>query len=103
MPEEKQDKELDAIRAVISALQALDEAARKRVLAYVLERLSIQMPPLPQHIASRYSSGSSGTKQPDQEILPVVATDIRKLKEEKSPESTIEMAVVVAYYLRSEE
>ena len=64
------DNEVQAIQGVISALSLVDSnEARGRVLEYASKRFGLQI------------------------------QDIRTLRERKNPQSVIEMAVLVAYYL----
>jgi hypothetical protein len=88
------DRELAAIGSILQALDGLDGESIQRVLDYVFGRLSITgrshvktasttTPPAP------ISSESSHIRRPS----------IRDLKEEKQPESSNQMAALVAYYL----
>ena len=86
----EKDRELEAIRTVIGALDPLDEQEKSRVLEYVLKRLQMAAVRGPSQTASQVSSVPSVTR-------PVA--DIRSLKEEKQPRSANEMAALVAYYL----
>lgn len=85
------DRELEAIRTVVDALEPLEDHERSRVLEYVLKRLqmaTVRAPitsPAPSHAAGGPTLRAS--------------TDIRSLKEEKQPRSANEMAALVAYYL----
>ena len=93
----KADRELDAIGAILRALEGLDGESIQRVLDYVFGRLSISRPssltisaPVPVAPSSHAAWDSSRTvRQPS----------IRDLKEEKQPESANQMAALVAYYL----
>lgn len=100
MPEQI-DKEVDAIKAVLSALEPLTPIARNSVLEYVIKRLQIAVsvhggrstaaPPLMQ------SAGASADRQFSPEAPTV--THIKQLKEQKKPRSANEMAALVAYFL----
>lgn len=87
------DRELKAISTILQALEGLDGESIQRVLDYVFGRLSITAqrhvktasPILPQSISSEPSFGRRQS--------------IRDLKEEKHPESSNQMAALVAYYL----
>lgn len=90
------DRELQAMAAIINALEGLDGDSIQRVIDYVLGRLSLGK-----------SSRSFGAAVASP--APVVASEpgphgarrvsIRDLKEEKQPESSNQMAALVAYYL----
>lgn len=86
----EKDRELEAIRTVIGALDPLDEQEKSRVLEYVLKRLQMAALRVPSQTASHVSPVPSVTR-------PV--GDIRSLKEERQPRSANEMAAIVAYYL----
>jgi hypothetical protein len=81
------DRELAAISSILKALNGLDGESIQRVLDYVFGRLSISVP--------RHVKAVGGVTQPS----PVRRTSIRDLKEEKKPESSNQMAALVAYYL----
>jgi hypothetical protein len=92
------EAEIDALKAVLTALDPLDDATRRRVIAYVHQRW--QLPSdlgsaLPEQITPSLLPQGDEEPPPSGEI-----TDIRALKERKQPKSAAEMAVVVAYYLR---
>jgi hypothetical protein len=91
------DRELDAIGAILGALQGLEGESIQRVLDYVFERLSIARP-------SRSSSPSTVTMIPTALTAretghPLRQVSIRDLKDEKKPSSSNQMAALVAYYL----
>jgi hypothetical protein len=92
----KADRELNAIGAVLSALDGLDGESIQRVLDYVLGRLSIGprrvSPALP---PANVSSASVAPELRQSRAL----TSVRDLKEQKQPESSNQMAALVAYYL----
>jgi len=85
------DKELEAMGAIVSLLERLNEDQRGRVLEYVLKRLEM--------VALRPSaaqpSQTSGAGPSVSEMMP----DIRTLTAEKQPRSSNEMAALVAYYV----
>lgn len=99
------DPELTAIRAIMSALSALDAAEKDRVLDYVFRRLGLShqaatsiAPPAPTVVP--------GTPAPA--ILPTPAaiaggptglSDVRSFAAAKQPSNDIERLAVVAYYL----
>jgi hypothetical protein len=96
MPSSSGDAEIGAIEQVIKALDPLDTDARTRVLDYAFKRLGIEG-----------LDSSSGQQRPLESQTPdlrdppppLLATDIRSLKEEKQPKSANEMAAIVGYYL----
>lgn len=93
----KADRELDAIGAILSALQGLDGESIQRVLDYVFGRLSIARP-----VSVSLSSPPAITAVPAQAREGAHAArqvSIRDLKEEKSPVASNQMAALVAYYL----
>lgn len=96
----EQDKEAIAISAVINALAGLDEAGCQRVLEYATRRFApsgiLPMPVLRLREELPQTIPASETKEP----TPSRLTDIKALKEEKQPTNSIQMAVLVAYYLK---
>jgi len=91
------DQEVKAIRTLFTALEPLQAKAREIVLDYVVRRLDVKtlavgegraltaknLPREPRHIAER-------------ELGQV---HIKALKDQKDPQSAIEMAALIAYYL----
>ena len=88
------DRELAAMSAILKALDGLDGESIQRVLDYVFGRLSISIPRQIKSIAPTTSpnvtSGETGASR---------RPSIRDLREEKKPESSNQMAALVAYYL----
>lgn len=100
MPEQI-DKEVDAIKAVLSAIEPLSATARTSVLEYVIKRLqvSLAIPAAALPAGSGFVPGASDlTKRPASDQTPDV-THIKQLKELKKPRSANEMAALVAYFL----
>jgi hypothetical protein len=96
-PKSEIKTEIEALEVVLSALASLDEATRRRVLAYVHERFGIAGP------AERAPLSPPGIPSEDEQPRPRAGgepvADIRTLKERKAPKSAVEMAVLVAFYL----
>ena len=96
------DKEIEAIKAVLHALEPLPGEVRASVLGYVLQRLQIVLVPSTQISTSDASTaiadatGRTDETGGEQQTLPV---HIKVLKEKKKPRSANEMAALVAYYL----
>lgn len=91
------DKEIEAIKTVLSTLSGLPQDIRNNVLAYVLKRLEIRL-----ELPGRQPDKTATTPPPTGEIYNSSApevTHIKTFKEQKKPKSATEMAVVVAYYL----
>ncbi|HRY36884.1 MAG TPA: hypothetical protein P5230_03350 [Candidatus Magasanikbacteria bacterium] len=96
----EQDKEISAMNEIIASLNNLDDGQRQRVMKYVLERFGATTNSLTN--PSTFSPVSQPAPQFD-ELGSSQATrviDIRAFKEEKSPRSAIQMAVLVAFYLQ---
>jgi len=91
----EQDKELKAINEILLALDVLDEPSKARVIKYVLERIGV---------SGIQNSPSTSTSKEIVKLMPHQTEandiDIRILKEKKNPKSAIQMAVLVAYYLK---
>jgi hypothetical protein len=92
----KADRELDAIGAILSALNSLDGESIQRVLDYVFGRLSIARPSLPSQVSAISVLSTPPLRDSSPSGRPV---SIRDLKEEKKPNSSNQMAALVAYYL----
>jgi len=96
--QKQEDKELDAIRTIMKALSPLGQIQQKSALDYVAKRFSINT-----NLENTFENQGSFDK--GKEVNNVnssndeVIKDIRALKEDKSPKSAIQMAVLVAYYL----
>jgi hypothetical protein len=98
------DQEIEAIKAVLLALDPLPPDVRESVLRYVINRLQIAMENAEQGAISSSTGASAGGA-----IGAVMATagtghvsgptHIKELKDKKQPRSANEMAVLVAYYL----
>tara|TARA_B100000315_G_scaffold174127_1_gene162549 strand:- start:518 stop:1129 length:612 start_codon:yes stop_codon:yes gene_type:complete len=100
------DNEIEAIKAVLLALEPLPLEIRASVLDYVIKRLQITLesaqqtnisPPTP--VADIKPDISDVTKGAEPLRAPVHIMDLKK---KKQPRSAIEMAVLVAYYLENE-
>jgi hypothetical protein len=90
------DRELKAMGAILTALTDLDGESIQRVLDYVFSRLSIAAPSHIKTIASLPSPQSAQSIDlPQRSRRP----SVRDLKDEKQPESSNQMAALVAYYL----
>jgi hypothetical protein len=94
------DKEIEAIKAVLNALEPLGSDVRMNVLSYVIQRLRITLDPTSQisggaagSLIENKESEQSGGGQSDSDI------HIKTFKEQKRPRSANEMAAVVAYFL----
>lgn len=97
----EQDKELKAINEIFNALNDLDEESKKSAIKYVLGRLNVnfeqELSQLPQ--TQIYKKEFVATDERVKiDNAPLV--DIRALKEDKNPRSDIQMAVLLAYYLK---
>jgi len=90
------DAELAAIKGVTDALEGLAPLTRDRVLQYVFKRLGLGSSPTTERVTT-LDPGTSG----NQTLAPLMHNleDIRTLTAKKQPRSSVEMAVLVAYYL----
>ena len=94
MTENTQDAEIKAISSVIEVLSPLEREAQERIIAYVLQRLGLQDLGGPAEIRSTTTEESIPTQRETTATI-----DIRTLKETKKPNSDVQMAVLVGYYL----
>ena len=90
-----QDRELDAMKAIIQALDGLEGESIQRVMDYVLSRLSIAAPTRQKGC----SPPDLASSMPSEPVHRLEAQSIRDLREQKLPEKSSEMAALVAYYL----
>jgi len=90
------DKELSAISAILNALEGLQGDSIQRVLDYVFERLSISRGPQTVSTFGGMPFPPSVSSEPAGDNRRV---SIRDLKDEKKPDSSNQMAAIVAYYL----
>jgi hypothetical protein len=93
------DKEVEAIKAVLTALEPLRPEVRSSVLGYVIGRLHVSVES--KQDTERPLEPSTGTLRRAMEVEAEQQepTHIKELKEKKKPRSAIEMAALVAYYL----
>jgi len=98
---EQIDKEIEAIKAVLHALEPLSGDVRASVLGYVLQRLQIVLTPSTQTSTSGASTAAYATRGAAEAggEQPTSPVHIKVLKEKKKPRSANEMAALVAYYL----
>lgn len=95
----EQDKEISAMNEIIASLNNLDGEQRQRVMKYVLERFgAVTGEQAPLGIVSPMSQPAQPNGYQNTSNTKIV--DIRTFKEEKSPRSAIQMAVLVAFYLQ---
>jgi hypothetical protein len=96
------DKELEAIKQIIEALDSLEIEEKKRVLDYVFNRLGLKSiksdEPSQFNIVSP-NEPSQYQERPENIVYPSTIKDIKSLKEEKQPQTAIQMVALVAYYL----
>jgi hypothetical protein len=88
-----------AIDTIVGALEQLDVPARQTAITAACTHLNIKFTENePKNTPPEDNPNVHGTKKPI--TTTQLQTDIRALKEEKSPKSAIQMACVVAYYLQ---
>ena len=90
-----QDRELDAMKAIIQALDGLEGESIQRVMDYVFSSLSIAAPKR----QKVFSPPDLASAMPSEPAHRVAVQSIRDLKEQKLPEKSSQMAALVAYYL----
>lgn len=96
------DQELEAIKTIIEALDPLDANTRRRALGYAMQHLGLSMP-IESSVGRETVLNASISSPP----LPALTqrsgrVDIRSLKDIKKPKTDVEMATLVAYYLKHE-
>jgi hypothetical protein len=94
------DKEVEAIKVILTALGPLKPEVRSSVLGYVIRRFHVSVESEQDAEAQLGPSTSVPVRETEvgaeQQSAP---THIKELKEKKKPRSAIEMAALVAYYL----
>ena len=96
---ETTDPELTAIQSIIGALESLDTEARQRVVSYVFQRLNLPLSIKTRITPSDTSPSATSALTSSASVQFAAGTDIRTLREQKSPTSASEMAALVAFYL----
>jgi hypothetical protein len=91
------DRELYAMATILKSLEGLDGESIQRVMDYVFNRLSLSRP-------SAVSGSSILSVQPPEvsgagTVTSARQMSIKDLKDEKQPDSSNQMAALVAYYL----
>lgn len=93
--------ELQAIKTIAEALQQLDPVARERALQYAMQHLGLDVgavrPDAERRSATPPADGSPKAAPESRSAQQL--RDIRSFKEQKQPQSDIQMAVLAAYYL----
>ena len=90
---EKMEKEIEALKTVLNALEPLSMEGRTSVLDYVLKRLQIP-------IVSNSTMETPAAVVPFEPQIPKTitgGTHIKDLKQQKRPSSANEMAALVAF------
>jgi len=98
MAESNIKNEIKAIETITNILEPLDKAAQQRVLQYTMQHLGLQVEQANQPPIILSENKGSQTEQPTPHLQQRV-TDIRSLHNQKQPNSAMEMAAIVAYYL----
>jgi len=97
MSDQELDSELQAIAALLTALEPLSHDAQVNVMTYVLKRLGIDFSVLNLRSAVRADIAAAHSASFDTDTVGVI--DIRSFKEEKQPKTASEMVAVAAYYI----
>ena len=106
----KQHDDLEAVRAVVAALEPFEHKDRDRILRWACEKLGMQMPSattaatLPDGGVSRRATRSEPEIAPQSDPLKPSGggSDIRSFILEKAPKSDSHFAATVAYYYQFE-
>ncbi len=86
-----------AIDAIVAALEAIEGTARITAIRAACDHLNLA---LPAGVTDTAALGGIPGTQAATQAAALGATDIRSLKELKSPGSAVEMACVLAYYFQ---
>ncbi|HAU36415.1 MAG TPA: hypothetical protein DCX07_01695 [Phycisphaerales bacterium] len=94
------EQELEAIKAITSALTPFEAEARLRILQYATHHLGIKTDaPGVQNKPDSKAAGPQNAEDQTSVGSQRKITDIRTLREEKQPKTDVQMAAIVAYYL----
>lgn len=98
--------DLDAIRAVVRALEPFDPRERERIIRWAAEKLGMSAAPTPALQGTPGAVGSPGSLQHPAGGLHAnpspAPKDIRSFVVDKNPKSDNQLAAVVAYYYHFE-
>jgi len=90
--------ELKAIETITNTLKSIDKTAQKRVLQYAMQHLELEIGQVNQLKKDlQVNTGLQHEILDKKEKQKIV--DIRSLRDQKKPNSDMEMAAIVAYYL----
>jgi hypothetical protein len=89
-----------AIDEIVAALSALDDKAKATAIAAACAHLGLDRPSAQQPAPPPARVTAAQVETPEHK--PGRAVDIRIMKEEKNPETALEMACLVAYYLQEQ-
>lgn len=99
MPKSKIEQEIEAIKAIATALEPLDPNARQRVVDYASGHLGLRRSGETQPPTQPGSEDLDHPSNSDRGGADLKIVDIRSFREEKRPSTDIQMAAIVAYYL----
>ena len=100
MPELQIQQEFEAIKTITGVLESLNASAQQRVLRFAMEHLGLGA-----DLRGQEQEGGGGAEvqegaeQENHEAKEKQIVDIRTFKNEKDPQSDVQMAALVAYYL----
>ncbi len=93
------DEELEAIRTVYTALEALDHDARARVMKYIMSRLNIPPESESENETADTEANFDATLQPEQSQAQEYES-FAELFDAAQPSSNANMALVAGYWLQ---
>jgi hypothetical protein len=97
------ETELQAIKAIIGALEPLQSETRNRVIDYVFKKLGITAPTAVPPVAVPRATAPEGmplhVTPSSADTTPGRQADIRSFTTEKGPSTVSQMVAIVAYYL----
>jgi hypothetical protein len=96
------EQELQAIKTIAETLEPLDKETRQRALEYAMQHLGITLPKQPIESQATTLTSTAAAASPAHPVQAAIKpiTDIRTLKDQKQPSTDIEMATLLAYYLK---
>ena len=94
MAESEIKNELKAIETITEVLRPLDNTVQQRILQYAMQHLGSQVEQANQSPPILAENKGTKAEQPIEQVV-----DIRTLRDQKQPNSDMEMAAIAAYYI----
>lgn len=94
--------DLEAVRAVATALEGFQPSEQERIIRWAREKLGLSMTPASQLVPALSPPGGTATAPPPGGTLSEAGKDLKTFIAEKKPKNDVQFAAAVAYYHRFE-